>query len=507
MKNIKKKFNKIVKYFNYIINLILLKKTNKSKNKSFNKIRFKISNFNKYLITLISILFVYLFYLTLPSLYNKTWVQNTIEKKLLNEFKINFSISSQISYEILPSPHFTIKNVKIIDGALNNPKELAEIRNLKIYISQKNIFNKNKLEIKSILIDDANFLLQENNFDFFSKFLNKKFLKKKINITNSNIFFKNFNEETIFITKISKLSLFYDDLKLINQILLQSEVFNIPFKLNMEKDLNKKNIIRVHSEKLKLKFQNQSIKDNNIINGLNELSFLNKKLISKYELKDNILSFTSVNSQWPNNKIDYNGKLNFQPFNLNLEINLEKVYLMKLLNSDSIFFELIKSKKLFHDNLTSTIIFNSPNILDNKILNELKINFKIVNGEISLDHSYILSKAIGLLKLSNSKLILDDDNLVFNSNFNLSIKNSKSFFFFFQTPKKIRKQIKNISFNLNFAFLNNELEVNSFKIDGLELNQEIKEILSTFNETKNNQIDNLIMFKSLINKIFAAYDG
>ena len=112
-----------------------------------------------------------------------------------------------------------------------------------------------------------------------------------------------------------------------------------------------------------------------------------------------------------------------------------------------------------------------------------------------------------MLKLSNSKLILDDDNLVFNSNFNLSIKNSKSFFFFFQTPKKIRKPIKNISFNLNFAFLNNELEVNSFKIDGLELNQEIKEILSTFNENKNNQIDNLIMFKNLINKIFAAYDG
>jgi hypothetical protein len=104
-------------------------------------------------------------------------------------------------------------------------------------------------------------------------------------------------------------------------------------------------------------------------------------------LKDNILSFTSVGSQLPNNKIDYNGKLNFRPFNLNLEINLEKIYLMKLLNSDSIFFELIKSKKLFHENLTSTIIFNSPNILDNKILNELKINFKIVNGEISLDHS------------------------------------------------------------------------------------------------------------------------
>ena len=113
MKNIKQKIKRLVKYFNFLINKILLKHENKTKNIFVNKYKFKISNFNKHLITIISLLFVYLFYLLIPTLYNKTWVQNTFENKLLDDFKINFSISSEISYEILPSPHFTITDSKI----------------------------------------------------------------------------------------------------------------------------------------------------------------------------------------------------------------------------------------------------------------------------------------------------------------------------------------------------------------------------------------------------------
>ena len=94
MENIKKKFNKFIKYLKFLIKKTLLKHPNKTKN-IFNKIKFKIelksgvSDFNIYLISLISILFIYLFYLTIPNIYDKSWVQNTVEKKLFNEFKID----------------------------------------------------------------------------------------------------------------------------------------------------------------------------------------------------------------------------------------------------------------------------------------------------------------------------------------------------------------------------------------------------------------------------------
>ena len=166
MKNIKKKFNIFIKWFKFLIKKTLLKYLNKINNiylisiqhlkflitktllKHLNKTKYiftnksKVSNFNIYLISLIGLLFIYLFYLSIPALYDKSWVQNTIQSKLSSEFKVNFSISSEISYEILPYPHFTIKNIKILNDNVENPKELAEIKKLKIFISQKNFFNK-----------------------------------------------------------------------------------------------------------------------------------------------------------------------------------------------------------------------------------------------------------------------------------------------------------------------------------------------------------------------------
>ena len=93
-----------VKNFNNLIKNTIFKVKNKTNNK------FKVSSFNRFLITLISLLFISLFYLLIPTLYDKNWVQQNIEHNLLKEFKINFSLSSDISYNILPSPHFLIKD-------------------------------------------------------------------------------------------------------------------------------------------------------------------------------------------------------------------------------------------------------------------------------------------------------------------------------------------------------------------------------------------------------------
>ena len=57
------------------------------------------------IILFVTLLFLYLFYLSIPTLYNKDALQKDITNKLLKEFKINFSLSSNIKYLILPSPH------------------------------------------------------------------------------------------------------------------------------------------------------------------------------------------------------------------------------------------------------------------------------------------------------------------------------------------------------------------------------------------------------------------
>jgi len=154
----KKYKHKIIDFNNIVINFF--NKIFQSKKYKYKKLA-KISNFNKGLIFLISLLFLYLFYLSLPSLYDKERLQKEMTSKLKEEFKIDFSISSQINYSILPAPHIQVKNVKIFNDRSDILNEIAQIKDLKIFISQANLFNQDKLKIRKILINHANFLLKK----------------------------------------------------------------------------------------------------------------------------------------------------------------------------------------------------------------------------------------------------------------------------------------------------------------------------------------------------------
>ena len=163
----------IVKNFNNLIKKTIFKLKNKTNNK------FHVSTFNKYAITVIVVLFIYIFYLSIPLLYDKNLVQNKIVTKLSDEFNINLINSFDISYRILPKPHYLIKDTKTT---------LAEIKELNVYISQNNLFNKDSIRINEVVIEEANFSLLKDNFKTLYKNSENKFSKKKIRINNS-IFF------------------------------------------------------------------------------------------------------------------------------------------------------------------------------------------------------------------------------------------------------------------------------------------------------------------------------
>jgi hypothetical protein len=190
---------KIIKNFNNLIQRVIFKVENKTNNNSF------ISNFNKYLISFISLLFIYLFYLLIPLLYDKTWLQTKIERKLLNEFVVNISTSADISYRILPAPHFVIRDSKILVNDDQKTKSIAEIKYFKVFLDQGNFFDKEKINIKELIISDANFSLLRNDLKLLNIFKSKKLSNKKIEINNSNIFLKDNLGDIISIIKIDKI--------------------------------------------------------------------------------------------------------------------------------------------------------------------------------------------------------------------------------------------------------------------------------------------------------------
>jgi len=487
--------------FNNFIKKTILKLQNKTNN------NFQISNFNKYLITFISLLFFYLFYLSIPILYGKIWIQSNIEKQLLKEFKINFSISSDISYRILPAPHFLIKDSKIFKKDSDKIISLADVKNLKVFISQSKFFDKKKMTIRHIKMNNANFSLLRNDLKLLKNGSNNSFSKKIIEIHRSNVFFKDNRDEAVAIIKIKKARLFQDSEDLLNVFNLDGEVYNIPFSFVFKKNFDSlmTEEISIISKTLKLNIYDiYNYDEKNINTGKNVVTFLNNTVSTKYKVEDKIVSFNSADSKIKNNKIDYNGELSINPFNLNLNINLGNYKLLKLLNINSILNELIKTELLFNKNISINTLLTINSDLKKEIFNDVDINFNIINGKINFDKTKLINKKIGSIELENSNLNFINDRLILNTNIIIDIKNHKKLFSLLQTNKRSRKPIKNILINLDYDFLTNQIGFNNFKIDNKNVSEELSRVIQGFND---NNFNNWNKSKRFLNILLDAYEG
>jgi hypothetical protein len=480
----------IVKNFNKLINKTIFKLKNKTNNK------FHVSTFNKYIITVICVLFAYIFYLLIPLLYDKNWLQNTIVSKLSTEFNINLSNSIDISYRILPKPHYLIRDSKT---------SLAEIKILNVFISQNNFFNKESTRINEVLIKEANFFLLSNNLKTFYENSENKFSKKKIKINNSNIFFKDNLNEVISIIKISNAFLFFDEENLFNLFDLNGEVFNFPFKLKYQNTIGSQKSIKIKAPDLKFKFKNKSFKiDEEQSGGINDISILNSSINTKYNIKDQVVVFQSGISKIFNSKIDYNGQLAINPFDLNLKINLDDHSTSNLFAPNSVINEFIKSGLLFNENISVNTSANIKSTKKGEIFNEAKLKLRVLNGKISFDKSVFINNNIGLVKVSNSDLFLENDKLILTANLSINIKNSDRLYSFLNTNKRLRKDIKNIRLNIIYDFLSNEIVFKNIRIDENKVSDQFYNIAEGFIDINSN---NLTKSRRLINELIGIYEG
>jgi len=480
----------IVKNFNKLIKKTIFKLKNKTNNK------FHVSSFNKYIITAICILFAYIFYLLIPLLYDKNWVQNKIVNKLSSEFNINLSNSFNISYRILPKPHYLIRDSKT---------SLVEIKTLNVFISQNNFFNKESTRINEVSIKEANFFLLSNDLKTLYKNSENKFSEKKIKINNSNIFLKDNLNEVISIIRISNAFLFFDKKNLFNLFDLNGEVFNIPFELNYQNTINSQKKIKIKTPDLKLKIINKFFKKNEVSNnGMNNISILSSSINTKYNIKDQIVIFQSDGSRVYNSKINYNGQLAINPFDLNLKINLYDYKISNLFTPNSIINEFIKSGLLFNENVSVHTLVNIESTKKDEIFNQAKIELRVLNGKISFDKSVFINNNIGLMEISDSDLFLENDKLFLSSNLSIDIKNIDRLYSFLNTSKNSRKNIKNIKLNIIYDFLSNQIELKNIKINDNDVSSQFNNIAEGFNDINSN---NLTKSRRLLNQLIGLYEG
>ena len=105
---------KIKKQILYVNNLI---------ESNFNKLKYFKSNYKKILLNKdnrvflgLSILAILtLFYFLIPTLYNRDIIQSQIKNQIFKNYKIDVKFNEKISYGLLPKPHFSAKNLTILN--------------------------------------------------------------------------------------------------------------------------------------------------------------------------------------------------------------------------------------------------------------------------------------------------------------------------------------------------------------------------------------------------------
>ena len=250
----------------------------------------KLSQNNKAFLIFASLILLTLIYFLLPTFYNKDVIQVDIKNQIYKKYNIDIKYNEEIKYGLLPKPHFVAKNLFI----LHDEKKIGVAKNFKIFISADKFFSINNVEVKDLIFNKTDFNIYKEDLVFFEKLLKTEPSENKIIIKNSNIFFKNNNDETLFINKIKKSEFFYDSKNLLNVFSSQNEVFNLPYKFIIKNDkFNKIVTSEFNSKKIRLNIDNTITYDDTVKNGELDILFMNKSTSFGYQLKKNLLNFST----------------------------------------------------------------------------------------------------------------------------------------------------------------------------------------------------------------------
>jgi len=495
------KHNNLVKKLILSINNLIERNLNKLNFKKSKKNQVKLVSNNKVFFIFMILIVFCISYLFIPILYNKSKLVAKFENQLLKNSGINFILSKNPKYMISPTPHFVFN-----DSLIQNKKDrLADIKKIRVFISIRSLFSFKKLKIKDVVIEDINLNLNKENFIFIKKILINEISNIKIETKKGNIFYKNFDNEVLFINKILNSKIFYDNEKQIKVFKANNEIFNIPYSVNLENNNKiKKIFLNLNSKAIRLKIQNELNYSDELKIGLLNLIYRNSKTSINYELNKDFLKFSSLKKN--TNQEDFlSGLINFKPFYLSLFSKLDKLNLSNLIDEDSLLLEIFKAEILNNENLTMDLDISSVELHSNDSWNDLRLKIKIAEGLINLNNSEIKWKDFVNFKLLNSSLNIYNNELVLSGRLFLNIEKLDKFYNFFQTPKKFRSSIKQIELDFTYNF-DRKLE----RFDNIKVNKKISVNVSKFLDqlnSKKSSLKNKIYLKNFVNQILKVYAG
>ena len=455
--------------------------------------------------------FLYLLYLSIPSLYDTGRVQKALYEGLSDETGLNLSLSSNITYRILPSPHFFIKDTKMFYDKHDVSSEIAEIKNLRVFIKQKNLFNKDSLIVKKVVMSNANFFVKRQNIDLIKKLLKNPFSEKKISIKKSKFFFSDKNNNIVFIYSINDL-IFFKDSKENNKVLkTNGNIFKIPIKFEWIKNLDNQNTSSTFkASKIDINFTNRG----NLLNGNyifeNNLNILSNNFKTQYKIEKDVIKINSEKSFIKNTPISFEGLIELSPFNFIINMNAKDIDLGYFFKNTIFLNELLLSNILLNDNLNGKIKIKTDKIYKSKIFNNGEFNITFEEGSFNFNNSFINNKEFSKLYLRETSFLNENEKIYLIGSLELDIYDVNQFYRIFpvKKSKKLKREFKKIKYNFSFNLSNSQFSID--KISFIGKNNKVTQSQDADNIVEDNfktkfSLSNSILFKNFMKKVLIAY--
>jgi len=490
-------FVKNLKNINKSINSLLERNLNKLK---FDNLKIVASN-NKIILTFVALFILFVSYLLVPTFHKQIDISKKLKNELLSKFNLEFTFNQKLDYNLLPRPHFISKESYIVE----NHKNIAEIDKIKIYVSLNSLFLTKNFNINEVILESANFELNNKNYNFFINILNNNFLNTYLKIKNSNVFFRNSDNEVLFINKLNSLKYYYDPKELKNILLSENEIFNTPYNLEViNHEEEKKLYTNLNVNLIKLQIENIYEYKNDIKSGSATLFFNKIKSSTNYKINKNLFEFNYFDDS-DKKKFLYNGKFNLKPFYSNLEGDTKELNVSYLFGTNAIIAELLKTEIFNNKNLDFRLNVNANRIKNSRNFINLFLKSKIQDGLIDIDDTRVEWKDNSIITLTNTLIFVKDGKLFLDGKLKINITNVKNIYKFLLTPKNFRKKIKTVDFSFSYSFDEKVIVLNDIMIDG-KYNQKVNKQLNDIYFRESN-LQNKIYFKNLANNIIKAYSG
>ncbi len=490
-------FVKLSTKINKFINSLLERNLNKLNAANLKKIL----NNNKIFLSFVLFFVLFLSYLSIPNIYNKNQISVELKKNLLDKLNLEFNFENKLDYKFLPRPHFITNESSIIF----NENKISKINKLKIYVSLESLFSLKNMKVQDVIIEEANFDLNKNNYIFFIKLLDKDFIDTKLKILNSNIFYKNSKNDVLFINHIESAKYIYDLKESKNILYSKNNIFNLPYSMEVSNNQETKKLnSKINIETLSFELENQFLYGKEFKLGLSELNFLNSKSIVEYKLgKDNFEFKLFDKAQ--KSKFSYKGNLNFRPFHSYLAGSATVIDFYQLFSDNAIIKQLLKTEILNNKNIDFKLKIYANKIKNFDNFTNIFLNSKIQEGFIDLDETKFSWKDYVNFSLTDSLIYVKNGKLVLDANSEINLINLDEIYKFLITPKNLRKKINKMNVNFTYSFDEKTISINDIKVDGIH----DKNLIKNLNEInlKENSLQNKILLKNFLNDAIKSYAG